>query len=67
MAEEPPQGKDVAIFEVVMKAAGLLICGQAEGMGVPHTQAGWPPLVAGPSQPPGVVASQLNFVAFPAV
>ena len=55
-AEEVCQGRDVAILEVVMKAAGPLICSQLEGLGA-HT---WRvhPKAAGPSHPSAAVVVQ---------
>ena len=41
--EEVCQGKDVATLEVVMEAAGVLICSQLEGLGVLTRQVAAPP------------------------
>ena len=60
-AEEAPQGRDVATFELVMEAAGPLMHGQLEGLGVCSGQV--PPEAIGPSQPSTAVVVQSPMVA----
>ena len=58
--EEARQGKDAATLEVVVEAAGPLMHGQLEGLGVHAGQAH--PKTAGPSHPFAAVAVQLPVV-----
>ena len=60
MVEEARQGRDVAILEVVMEAAGPLKCGQLEGLGACARQMH--PGATRPSRPPIALALQLPVV-----
>ena len=56
MAEEARQGRDAATLEVVIEVAGLLTCGQLEGLGVCAGQAH--SKASGPSCPPVAMVAQ---------